>query len=57
MEITRVHRELIDTEESADKLRDLSIQSGMLTLQQNCRELVKKGITTVEEIFRVTFVN
>lgn len=57
MEITREHRDLIDAKEGAEKIRDLSIQNGMVSLNESCKELVRKGITTVEEMVRVTLVN
>ncbi len=36
------------------EIRNLAIRSGMITLRQHGIELVKKGLTTVEEIARVT---
>lgn len=57
MEITREHRDLIDAKESAEKIRDLSEQKGMVTLAESCKELVRKGITTIEEMVRVTLVS
>lgn len=57
MDITKEHRELIDGRESTDKLRDLSIKNGMTTLSENCKRLVLNGETTVEEMFRITFVS
>lgn len=57
MELTREHRDLIDARESAEKIRDISVQNGMVSLDESCKELVKKGITTIEEMVRVTLVS
>lgn len=57
MDVSRDIRELIDSGESTDKIRDISISNGMTPLVEACRNLVKTGETTVEEMFRVTFVN
>ncbi|WP_294392301.1 GspE/PulE family protein [uncultured Clostridium sp.] len=54
MEMTRKHREAINEGVSSDKLRDISIESGMTTLEMECRKLVLSGITTVEELSTIT---
>jgi type II secretory ATPase GspE/PulE/Tfp pilus assembly ATPase PilB-like protein len=36
------------------EIRNLAIKCGMLTLRQHGVELVKKGLTTVEEVTRVS---
>lgn len=54
MEMTRKHREAINEGANSDKLRDISIESGMTTLEMECRKLVLSGITTVEELSTIT---
>ncbi len=38
----------------ANKLRDIALAKGMVSLRQNGIEKIKRGVTTVEEILRVT---
>jgi general secretion pathway protein E len=47
-------RELIMAEHSADRIRSLARQRGMRTLREAGWEKVKAGVTTVEEVLRVT---
>jgi type II secretory ATPase GspE/PulE/Tfp pilus assembly ATPase PilB-like protein len=37
-----------------DQIRNQAVKDGMLTLQDSARELVKMGVTTVEEMLRTT---
>ncbi|NQV73616.1 type II/IV secretion system protein [bacterium] len=37
-----------------DQIREQAVKDGMLTLQDSARELVKMGVTTVEEMLRTT---
>ena len=53
MEITRKHREAINIGSNSDAIRDISIESGMKTLESECRDLVIGGITTIEELSTV----
>lgn len=55
MTITGRHRDLINRRASSDKLARLSAELGMKTLKDNCAELVKTGITTVEEMIKVVY--
>ena len=41
---------------STDQLRDYAIEQGMVTLSQNAIQLVKDGITTIEEVAKVAFL-
>lgn len=50
MEMTRKHREAINSGENSDALRDISIANGMKTLESECKDLVLSGITTIEEL-------
>lgn len=56
MQITREHRELMLETNSSDLLRDLSIKKGMKTINMSCRELVKQGITTIEELVKISYL-
>lgn len=55
MKITGEIRDFINKDCSVDKIRESAINDGMITLQQNCKELVLNGITTVDELLRVTY--
>jgi len=57
MPILAGHRQLIDRRASVDELRDFAVSQGMTTLKQSAIRLVLDGITTVEELLRVTYVN
>lgn len=48
-------RELIDNSASINQLREAALKNGMITLRENCRELVLKGVTTYQELIRVTY--
>lgn len=54
-EVDKAHRLMIDKGVTSDELRDRARQYGMVTLWENCREKVLEGITTVEEMIRVTY--
>ncbi|WP_427339164.1 type II secretion system ATPase GspE [Caloranaerobacter sp. DY30410] len=55
MIIDKEIRRLIDENASNDILRINSLKNGMITLRENCRYLVLEGITTFEELMRVTY--
>lgn len=56
MEITREHRDAINSTRDPNVLKDISIKNGMTTLAQECKELVLKGITTVSELASITLL-
>ncbi|NOH15259.1 GspE/PulE family protein [Clostridium cochlearium] len=56
MEIGREHRELIMENANSDVIRDLSIKSGMRTINMACKDLVLKGITTIEELVKIAYL-
>lgn len=56
MEVTRDHRESIMTGKSSDDIRDLSIKKGMKTVNMSCKDLVIKGITTIEELVKIAYL-
>ncbi|MGC7873698.1 GspE/PulE family protein [Desulfosporosinus sp. SYSU MS00001] len=57
MPITAGHRQLIDRRATADELRAYALEQGMKSLKQAEVRLVLEGITTVEELLRVAYVN
>jgi len=54
MSISNTIRRQIVVSADATKLRDLALESGMVSLRQHGNELVRKGLTTIAEIMRVT---
>lgn len=56
MEMTREHRESINAGGNSDMLRDISIANGMTTLESECKELVLKGMTTIEELSTIAMI-
>ena len=56
LNIEKQHREMIVQGVSTDQLRDYAIEQGMVTLSQNAIQLVKDGITTIEEVAKVAFL-
>ncbi|HBW36175.1 GspE/PulE family protein [Desulfosporosinus sp. BICA1-9] len=57
MPISGGHRQLIDRRATADELRNYAIEQGMSTLKHAAIRLVLEGVTTVDELLRVTYVN
>ncbi len=55
MEVSSEQRQLIDDRASLDQLRAQVLEQGMMTLQEDARHKVLQGITTVEEMLRVTY--
>ena len=55
MPITKDIKKLIDERKNTEDLRKSAVNQGMTTLRQSCRELVINGITTVDELLRMTY--
>lgn len=53
--ITKAIKALIDSKQTTDALRTVAISEGMTTLRQSCLEHVLNGITTPEEMIRLTY--
>ncbi|HLR35689.1 MAG TPA: ATPase, T2SS/T4P/T4SS family [Tissierellales bacterium] len=49
-------RELIDKNVSTDKIRNMAIEKGMVTLLNNAKRLALKGTITVEEVLRAGYI-
>lgn len=56
MLITEKHRELIGQRVSSDKLKKVSCKAGMTSLRESCSDLVLKGITTIDEMSKVVYM-
>lgn len=50
-------RQLINHRATADQIRAYAGEQGMMSLKQAAARLVAQGITTLEELLRVTYVN
>ncbi len=57
MPVTEKHRELINEGCSSDQLMDLCIENKMVTLRHNAIKLVLSGVTSLEEMLRVSQSN
>ena len=53
--VSRQHRQLIAQKAPIDEIRDLSIKMGMSTLKEECIKLVRRGVTTIDEVIRVSY--
>ena len=55
MEVTKDLRVLIDRRATTDQLADMAEKEGMISLRESCKQMVLQGVTTVEEMIRVTY--
>jgi len=55
MEISPEIRNLIDKKAPESEIEDIATKQGMIILRQACISKVKQGVTTVEEMMRVTY--
>ena len=58
-EILRVGSELrnaIYRGDNADQLKEIAIQTGMISLRENCKRLVLQGITTFDELIKIAYI-
>lgn len=55
--MNREMRELVDSRAPTDALRQLAAKHGTSTLRENCSRLVLEGITTVDELIKVTYTS
>ena len=55
MDVDKEIKLLIDNRSGINNLRNKSIENGMITLRENCKRLVLNGITTVDELVKVTY--
>ncbi len=55
MEVDKDMRFLIDKGASSEELRDAALQKGMTPLSEDARRKVLEGVTTLDEMLRVTY--
>ena len=55
LKIDKVIRDAIQNEKSNDEIAALAEGAGMMTLMDNCRELVLAGVTTIDELSQVIY--
>jgi len=55
MKVTGTIRNLVDKDATTDEIRQAALEEGMVSLRENCKELVIRGVTTVEEMLRVAY--
>ena len=53
MYLNSAHKKIIEGNGSIEELREFSYKSGMRSIKDNCIELIKKGITTYEELLKI----
>ena len=53
--ITREIRELVNRRSSLDQISQMAARQGTTSLQESCTELVLSGVTTVDEMIKVTY--
>lgn len=53
--LDREIRDLVNKEADSDTIKELARKKGMKTLNESCMELVLSGITTVEEMIKITY--
>ena len=54
--INQGHRELIARNVSVEELMEFSLQDGMNTLREECIKLLKRGVSSFEELSEITYV-
>jgi type IV pilus assembly protein PilB len=57
LELTDKHRRIIHSHMNVDILREYCLKNGMISLKDNCIELVKKGVTTYDQLMRIVLSN
>lgn len=53
MYLKSTHKKIIETNASIEELREFCYQNGMNSIKDNCIDLIKKGITTYEELLKI----
>ncbi|NLD50428.1 MAG: Flp pilus assembly complex ATPase component TadA [Clostridiaceae bacterium] len=57
MVLTKKHKELINRQCTEEELREFSLTNGMNTLKSNAQLMVLKGVTTIEEMLKISYTN
>lgn len=55
MPVNRDIRNLIEKRASIDEIRSAATNSGTISLRKSCKQLVLQGVTTIDEMIRVTY--
>jgi type IV pilus assembly protein PilB len=55
MPMTKSIKLLIDSKQNTESLRNTAVEQGMKSLRQSCRQLVLEGVTTIDELLRMTY--
>lgn len=55
MPITKKIREVVETRQTTDIIKETAVSQGMTTLRDNCVKLAIQGIITTDELFRLTY--
>lgn len=55
LEVNKQIREVINNNSSIDDLKEMAINSGMTSLYENNKDLVLKGITSINELLKVSY--
>lgn len=53
--VTKEIRDLISRHATLDQLQQMAVRQGTQTLRQSCIDLVLEGVTTIEELLKVTY--
>jgi type IV pilus assembly protein PilB len=53
--VTKAIRRLINDRKTSDDIRVEAIEEGMITLREDVKRLVLEGITSIDELLRITF--
>ena len=48
-------KNMIDENRTVDHIKQKALEQGMITLRQSCSQLVREGITTIDELIRMTY--
>jgi type IV pilus assembly protein PilB len=55
MPVTKEIRAMINNRRNVDDIRDYAYSTGTDSLKVNCRRLVMEGITTVDEMIKISY--
>ena len=55
MPMTKSIKLLIDSRQNTESLRNAAVGQGMKSLRQSCRQLVLDGVTSIDELLRMTY--
>lgn len=48
-------KKLIETKSPANQIKEKAMERGMITLRESCRDLVLQGVTSINELMRITY--